>query len=102
MRWRPRPLQEDHHFLNGLLLLPRAGDEPGLLGPDTGHLDQALRLFLDDAQDICPEVSDHPLGHHRADALDQPRSQITLDPLNRRGQHRRIRPHLELTAIPWV
>jgi hypothetical protein len=36
------------------------------------HLEQPARLVLDDLQDAGAEMSHHPLGHHRADPLDQP------------------------------
>ena len=45
-----------------------------------GELDQPARLVLDDVHDVHAEVGDHAFGHHRADALDQARTEVLLMP----------------------
>jgi hypothetical protein len=92
-------LQEDHHLLDRLLLLPRTGDHPGALGPKTGDLDQAARLLLDHLQGGLAEVIDDPLGHLGADALDQSRAEVAADALDGGGQHRLVGLDLELAAV---
>ena len=62
------------------------------LGPTPGHLDEALHLLIDDPQDVGAKMFHHPLSHDRADALDQPGSQITLNPLNGRAAACRPQP----------
>ena len=52
--------------------------------------------------DVDAKVLDHALGHHRADALDQPGPQIPLDALDGRGQHGGVGEHLELLAVPGM
>jgi hypothetical protein len=47
-------------------------------------------------------MSHHPLGHHRADPLDQPRPQVGPDALDRGRQHGGIGVHLKLPAVPGV
>jgi hypothetical protein len=66
------PLQEHHHLLDRLLLGPGRGDHRGALGAQALDLDEPARRILDDVHDVDAEVGDHPLGHYRADALDQP------------------------------
>jgi hypothetical protein len=41
----------------------------------------------------------HPLGHHRADPLDHPRTQVAADALDGGRQHGGIGVHLELRAV---
>jgi hypothetical protein len=95
----PNPLEEDHHLLDGPLLLPRGRDHPGALGAKARHLDQPTRLLLDHLQGGLAEVVDDPLGHLRADPLDQPRAEVTADSLNGGGQHRLVHLNLELAAV---
>jgi hypothetical protein len=95
-------LQEDHHLLDGLLLLPRGGDHLGALGAKTGHLDQPPRVLLDDLQGGRAEVVDDPLGHLGADPLDQSRAQVAADPLDRCRQHGVVGLDLELAAVLGV
>src|SRR5439155_7879778 len=59
-------------------------------------------LLLDDAQDLGPELGDHPLGHHRANPLDQPRAQVAADALDGGRRHGGIEVHLELPAVLGV
>ena len=98
-RGHPDALQEDHHLLDRLLFGPGGGDHRGALGAQPVDLDQPARLVLDDVHDVHAEMRDHALGHHRADALDQPRAQVLLDARDRGGQHRGIGVHLELPAV---
>ena len=63
---------------------------------------EPARLVLDNVQDARAEMGHHPLGHHRADPLDQPRPQVAADALDRGRQHGGIGMHLELPAIPGV
>ena len=101
-RGHPDALQEDHHLLDRLLLGPGGGDHRGALGAQPVDLDQPARLVLDDVHDVHAEVRDHAFGHHRADALDQPRAQVLLDARGGGGQHRGVGVHLELPAVPRV
>jgi hypothetical protein len=68
------------------------------LGPTPGT-SAALHLLVDDPQDVAAKVRDHTLSHDRADALDQPGSQITLNSLDGCWQDGRVGPHLELPAV---
>ena len=95
----PDALQEDHHFLDGLLLGPGGGDHRGALGAQAVDLDQPARLVVDDVHDVHAEVRDHAFGHDRADALDQARAQVFLDARGGGGQHRGVGVHLELPAV---
>ena len=101
-RRHPDALEEDHHLLDRLLLGPGGGDHRGALGAQPADLGQPARLVVDDVHDVHAEVRDHPLGHHRADALDQPRSQVLLDARGRGGQDGGVGVHLELPAVPGV
>ena len=101
-RRHPDALQEDHHFLDRLLLGPGGGDHRGALRTQPADLDQPTRRLLDDVHDVHAEMRHHALGHHRADALNQPRSQVLLDARGRGGQHGGVGVHLELPAVPRV
>ena len=101
-RRHPDALQEDHHLLDRLLLGPGGGDHRGPLGAQPVDLDQPAGLVLDDVHDVHAEMRDHAFGHHRADALDQPRAQVLLDARGGGGQHRGVGVHLELPAVPRV
>ena len=101
-RGHPDAGQEHHHFLDRLLLLPGVGDLLGPFGSQSVHLGQPGGLGLDDGQDVGAEMRHHPLGHHRADPLDHPRTQVAADALDGGGQHGGIRVHLELPAVPGV
>jgi len=73
-------LEEDHQFLDRLLLDPGGGDHRGALGAQAVDLGQPVRLVVDDVHDVCAEVRDHAFGHDRADAQqpaqgDQPGAQ---------------------------
>ena len=95
----PDTLQEHHHLLDGLLLGPGGSDHRGALGAEAVDLDQAAGLVVDDVHDVDAEVGDHALGHHRADALDQARAQVSLDALGGGRQHGGVGVHLELLAV---
>ena len=101
-RGHPDTGQEHHHFLDRLLLLPGVGDLLGPFRPQSVHLGQPAGLLFDDGQDVGAEMRHHPLGHHRADPLDQPGPQVGADALDRGRQHGRIGVDLELPAIGGV
>ena len=101
-RGHPDTGQEHHHFLDRLLLLPGVGDLLDPFGPQSVHLGQPAGLLFDDGQDVGAEMRHHPLGHHRADPLDHPRTQVGADALDRGRQHGGIRVHLELRAVLGV
>ena len=61
---------------------PRA-DPLGALGPDPGHLPQALGALLDRVEHGLGERLDQLLGVDRADALDHAGAEIALDALER-------------------
>ncbi len=98
-RRHPDALEEDHHLLDRLLFGPGGGDHRGALGTQPVDLDQPAGLVLDDVHDVHAEMRHHSFGHHRADALDQPRSQVLLDAGGGGGQHGGIGVHLELPAV---
>ena len=98
----PDALEEDHHFLDGLLLGPGGGDHGGALGAQPVDFDEPGWLVVDDVHDVHAEVRDHAFGHDRADALDQARAQVFLDARGGGGQHRGVGVHLELPAVPGV
>jgi hypothetical protein len=100
-RRHARALEEDHYFLDGLLLLPGTG-APGALRLGARHLGQPGRLLPDDPQNAGPEMVSYPPGRHRADALDHPRAGVAANSLNGGGQHRRVGTSLELPAAPWM
>jgi hypothetical protein len=95
----PHSLEEDHHLLDRLLLLPRRADQLRPLRAEPGHLDQPLRSRLDDLQRLQAEVLHDPLGDPRADALDQAGAQVAPDALHGGRQHRRVVLHGELAAV---
>jgi hypothetical protein len=68
----PAGLQEDHHLLDRLLLLPRSGDHRRALGAQPRHLHQPRWLLLDYVQRGLGELVHDPLSYHGADPLDQP------------------------------
>lgn len=92
-------LEEDHHFLDGLLLLPGGSDELGALGAEAGHLHEAPRLLLDDVERVRAEVLHDAVGDAGADALDQARAEVAPDALDSGGQDRRVVLHGELLAV---
>ncbi|GAA4721775.1 hypothetical protein Prum_010550 [Phytohabitans rumicis] len=49
-------LQEDHHLLDGLLLLPGLRDHPGALRPETRHLHQPARVQLKHGQTFAARI----------------------------------------------
>ena len=98
----PDALQEDHHLLDGLLLLPRLPDHRGAFGPQARDLDQPLWLLLDHPQGVHAEVPDNPGGGPRPDPLDQTGAQVAFDALDGGRQHRGVRVDLELPSVAWV
>ena len=69
------------------------------LGPRPSTSISRAGSDLDDVHDVDAEVGDHPLGHHRADALDQARAQVPLDALGGGREHGGVGVHLELLAV---
>jgi len=63
-------LEEDHHVLDGLLLLPRRSDQRSAPGAQAVHLAQPLGRLLDHPQGVEAEVVDDALGGLGADPLD--------------------------------
>ncbi len=92
-------LEKDHHVLDGALLLPRRADPSTAHRTDPGHLGKPLRMVLDDVERGETEAADEPLGHHRADAGHEPRSQIALDADERGGRHGHIAFDTKLLAV---
>ncbi|MNS81482.1 hypothetical protein D3C72_1151960 [compost metagenome] len=95
-------LQEEHHFLDALLILPGLGDHPDALGPDTGHLGQPLGVGLDHLKDGHAEVGHHALGRDGPDALDQPGAQVLLNAGQRGGLLDVVAHGLELWPVLGV
>ena len=95
-------LQEEHHFLDGLLLLPRFGDQPRALGPHVRNLAQPFRLAIQHVERRQPEVIDDPLGDLGPDALDQPAAQIAAHPFDRGGDALPNGFRLELLPVARV
>ncbi|WP_328618748.1 hypothetical protein OHS18_13120 [Amycolatopsis sp. NBC_00355] len=62
-------------------------------------LDQPLRVGLDNLENVDAEVLDRPVGHHRADAFDQPGAEVAVDALDRGRQHGGAGVDLELLAV---
>ncbi len=84
-------LQEEHHLFDLLLLGPGPRDDLDALAAHAQHLVQALRLLLDDAQRVQPELAHDALGRDRTDALDQAAAQVLLqagDGGRQHGAHR--------------
>ncbi len=92
-------LQEEHDLLDRLLFLPGVGDLLGAFGAETGDLDEALGLLLDDPQGVDAEVLGDAVGEDRPDALDQPGPQIAPDALDGGRQHGRVVLDVELLAV---
>ena len=63
------------------------------------HFAKAIRLGLDDVEDLLPEGLDHLLGVDRADASDHPGAQIFLDPVDRTRRRGLQKPRLELLTV---
>src|SRR5262249_44623743 len=59
-------------------------------------------VLVDDFERLHPELLDHPLGHHFADALDESRAEVALDADQRHGDDRLEDVDLELLAEPLV
>jgi hypothetical protein len=74
-------------------------DHAGAFGTQASHLDQPPWRLLDHLQGGLTEMVHDPLGHLGADPLDQPRTEVTADPLDRRRQHGVVGLDLELAAI---
>src|SRR5437868_4830319 len=75
-------LQEDHDLADRFLVRPTGCDplQPDLT--DSVDLSQALWGLLDDIEDCVTEGLHQPLRKVRPDALDHPRTEVTLDTLN--------------------
>ena len=74
----PVAVQEDHDFLDLLLLLPGGGDLPGSVQANAGHFAQAFRRVLDDLKGFFFKVPHNALGHLGTDAFDHARAEVTL------------------------
>ena len=80
-------LEEEHHVLDAPLLDPRRRDALAADGADPFDLGEALGLLVDDLQGLHAEVLHEALGHDLADAPDEPRAEVFLDPDESRGLH---------------
>ena len=85
-------LQGHQHLPGRFMGLPVPANLVHLLGPDPGHLRQALRVVVDHRQGLGAEMGHQALGQFGADALDEPRGQIFFDAGHRGGEHR-VPPH---------
>ncbi len=92
-------LQEDHDRADLLLLVPGLLDHPDPLRADPLDLGELLDIALDDVEGLLLEPLDDPLGHDRADPLDQPRAEVFLDPGDRGGDGAFAEDDLELLAV---
>ncbi len=95
-------LEKEHHFLDGPLLFPGLGDHPRALASHVGHFDQTARRLLDDVERLDAKLLDDALGRGRPHALDQPATQILLNPGHGRRQHRTHLFDRELLAVLGV
>ena len=77
-------------------------DALGALGPDAGHLAQALGALLDDVEHRLAERLDQLAGVDRADALDHAGAEILLDALERGRRGGAQEGGLELQAVGAV
>src|SRR5712671_6956047 len=77
-------VQEQHDLSNHLLLGPARDDTRRTFWADPGHLAQAIWLLLDDVEHGFAEGPHQLPRVDRPDAADHPRTEIFLDPLNRR------------------
>ena len=92
-------LEEDHDLADRLLVRPAGGDALCAQRTDTLHLAQTSRRPLDDVEDGVAERRHQTLGVGGADALDQARSEIALDP-GRRARRRHLEvERAELRAV---
>ena len=69
-------LQEQHHLLDGFLLVPGAGDGLGALGADAQHFTDTLRRVIEHVQRLQPELLDDAIGRDGTDALDEAGAEI--------------------------
>ena len=76
-------VQEQHDLADHLLVGPAAPDALGALGPDPGHLPQALGALLDGVEHALGERLDQLAGVDGADALDHAGAEIAFDALER-------------------
>ncbi len=92
-------LEEEHHLLDGFLLLPGACDSGHALFAHAQYFAQALRVLLDDAQRIHLETAHDAPRCHRADSFDEARAQVLFDAGRGGRQHGGIALDLELAAV---
>ena len=79
----PMGLKKQHDGADFFLLFPRLTDHADALRADTWNFHKLLDVGLDDVEGGLPEQLDDALGHDRADALDEARSEVLFDAVNR-------------------
>ena len=96
----PVRLEKDHDLADRLLLRPGAHHLGLALGPDSGQLQQPIRIVLDDFEDVRPERADELCGEVGTDAPDHPRAEVLFDAFEggRRNHPEVLRPELEAVA----
>src|SRR5579859_1171561 len=95
-------LQEEVQLFDLALLRPGADNLLAILRADPLHLAQAFRLLLDDRQGLLAKVLDDQFGFFGANAFDQTRAKIALNPFLRGWQALRKTGDVQLTAIAWI
>src|SRR5262249_35664721 len=95
-------LQEHHDLADYLLVGPTARDALRPHGTDAIHGGQPFGLLLDDIEDALSERMNTPFHECGSHALDQSRSEVSLDALDRtrrcRSQERRSELKTVVTA----
>ena len=76
-------LQKQHHVPDLALGPPGVGDHRNALFADARHLGQAAPVVLDDLQGVLAEAVHDATGHHRAQPLDETRTQVFAYPVHR-------------------
>src|SRR5262249_52812844 len=95
-------MQKHHDLTDHLLLGPSSHDAACAHGANAINLAQAIRLRLDDVENLLAEGAQELLGVDRADAANHPRRQIPFDSLDRCGRRGLEEPGLELLAMRAV
>jgi len=91
--------EEEHHLLNGLLLLPGGPDGPRAHRPDARRLLQPLGLLLNHRERLEAEVAHQPVGRDGAHTADQAGAEVLADAFDGGRQHDRVVLDLELAAV---
>ena len=89
-------VQEHHDLPDRLLLGPGRNDPLGPHRADAVYFPQALRVCLNDVEDLLTESLYHLFRIDRANAPDHSRGEVLLYSLRRGGRRRLQKPRLEL------